>query len=147
MSRLNMRIDEELKEAASQLYQSLGMDLTTAVTIFLKQSVREGGLPFRPNLGAQAVVTTEMEQVPVPIKAEYYAGILKVRFANQVVRYLKITLVESPEIQLNPLNNLPKEIPIDDKGNILLGEDHVISPEEAWKEGKLSININLGPLF
>lgn len=49
VSRLNMRIDGELKEQAKEVYQDLGMDLTTAVTIFLKQSVREQRLPFQPS--------------------------------------------------------------------------------------------------
>lgn len=49
-SRLNIRIDEKLKEQAKEVYSELGMDLTTAVTIFFKQTVRDGGLPFRPHL-------------------------------------------------------------------------------------------------
>ncbi|OTN76155.1 hypothetical protein A5886_001232 [Enterococcus sp. 8G7_MSG3316] len=48
MSRLSIRIDDDLKEQAKELYAELGMDLTTAVTVFLKQSVRERKLPFQP---------------------------------------------------------------------------------------------------
>ena len=50
MSRINMRVDDNLKEQANQVYKSLGMDLTTAITIFLKQSVREQAIPFKPSL-------------------------------------------------------------------------------------------------
>lgn len=49
-SRLNIRIDEKLKEQAKEVYSELGMDLTTAVTIFFKQTVRDGALPFQPHL-------------------------------------------------------------------------------------------------
>jgi DNA-damage-inducible protein J len=49
-TRLNMRIDETLKVEANQLFNDLGMSLTTAVTIFLEQSVRDRGLPFKPRL-------------------------------------------------------------------------------------------------
>jgi addiction module antitoxin, RelB/DinJ family len=49
MARLNMRIDDVLKEEANELFSELGMDLTTAVVIFLKQSVREQRLPFQPS--------------------------------------------------------------------------------------------------
>lgn len=49
-ARLNIRIDGELKEKAKETFDALGMDITTAVTIFLKQSVREGALPFQPKL-------------------------------------------------------------------------------------------------
>lgn len=47
---LNMRIDAELKEEAKRVYEELGMDLTTAITVFLKQSVRDRKLPFQPHL-------------------------------------------------------------------------------------------------
>jgi addiction module antitoxin, RelB/DinJ family len=49
VSRLNIRIDRELKEQAKEVYKDMGMDLTTAVTVFLKQSVREQRLPFQPS--------------------------------------------------------------------------------------------------
>lgn len=42
----NINLDPELKKASQELYSDLGMDLTTAVTIFLKQSLRVQGLPF-----------------------------------------------------------------------------------------------------
>ena len=43
----NIKIDPELKEQARDLFESLGMNLTTAVNIFLRQSVREQAIPFR----------------------------------------------------------------------------------------------------
>ncbi|MEX1447623.1 type II toxin-antitoxin system RelB/DinJ family antitoxin [Enterococcus sp. C76] len=50
MSRLNIRIDDELKEQAKEVYEEIGMDLSTAVIVFLKQSVRERKLPFQPGI-------------------------------------------------------------------------------------------------
>jgi addiction module RelB/DinJ family antitoxin len=44
--RTNINLDEELKQQAQDLFAEFGMDLSTAVTVFLKQSIREGGLPF-----------------------------------------------------------------------------------------------------
>ena len=41
-----MRIDPELKEAAKPILDELGLNLTSAVTMFLKALVREGGIPF-----------------------------------------------------------------------------------------------------
>ena len=46
MAILQVRIDENLKQQAADLYGSIGMDLSTAVRIFLKKSILEGGLPF-----------------------------------------------------------------------------------------------------
>ena len=42
----NICLDANLKKACQELFSDLGMDLTTAVTIFLKQSLRSQGLPF-----------------------------------------------------------------------------------------------------
>jgi len=42
----NISLDPTLKKAAQELFSDLGLDLTTAVTLFLKQSVREQGMPF-----------------------------------------------------------------------------------------------------
>lgn len=42
----NLSLDADLKRDAQELYADLGMDLSTAVTIFLKQSLRVQGVPF-----------------------------------------------------------------------------------------------------
>ncbi len=46
MANITIDIDEKLKSQAEDLFSDLGMDLTTAFTIFVKQSIREQGLPF-----------------------------------------------------------------------------------------------------
>ena len=43
----NIKIDPELKKEAQKLFSELGMDMTTAVNIFLRQAVREQAIPFR----------------------------------------------------------------------------------------------------
>lgn len=42
----NINLDPDLKKSAQELFSDLGMDLTTAVTIFLKQAVINQGIPF-----------------------------------------------------------------------------------------------------
>ena len=46
MATINIRVDDNLKEQASVLFDNLGMDLSTAVRMFLKKSVQVGGIPF-----------------------------------------------------------------------------------------------------
>ena len=43
---LQIRIDEAMKEAADELFSSLGLDTSTAVRIFLAIAIETGGLPF-----------------------------------------------------------------------------------------------------
>lgn len=45
-ANLNIRTDAEIKAAAEQLFGALGLSMSTAVNIFLRQAIRQGGLPF-----------------------------------------------------------------------------------------------------
>ena len=46
MAVLQVRIDDELKNQAIAIYNELGIDLSTAIRMFLKRSVMTGGIPF-----------------------------------------------------------------------------------------------------
>lgn len=46
MTNLNIRTDKEVKMAAEKIFEELGLNMTTAVNIFLRQSIRENGIPF-----------------------------------------------------------------------------------------------------
>lgn len=50
-TQINLKIDKKTKEEAKLIYKNLGMSLSTALTIFLKQSIADNGMPFRPTLG------------------------------------------------------------------------------------------------
>ncbi len=50
MAQVNIRIDDELKEKADALFDGLGLNMTTAFTIFIKAAVRPQGIPFDLNL-------------------------------------------------------------------------------------------------
>ena len=43
----NIKIESDLKRDAQTLFEELGMTLSTAVNIFLRQALREHGIPFR----------------------------------------------------------------------------------------------------
>ncbi len=42
----SIKIDEETKKEAQKLFKNLGLNLSTAINIFLKQAIREKGIPF-----------------------------------------------------------------------------------------------------
>ena len=42
----NISLDASLKKEAIELFSSFGLDLSTAITLFLSQAVREQGIPF-----------------------------------------------------------------------------------------------------
>ncbi len=47
---VQVRIDEDLKNQATAVYDALGIDLSTAVRMFLKRSVMMKGVPFSMTL-------------------------------------------------------------------------------------------------
>jgi len=49
-TNLSIRIDRDLKEEADQIFNLLGMNLTTAITVFIRQAVRQKKIPFEITL-------------------------------------------------------------------------------------------------
>ena len=75
-TNLCVRIDPELKAQAENLFSDLGMNLTTAITVFFRQAVRENRIPFaitrdRPNKETAAAMRYAETKALDP-KAESY---------------------------------------------------------------------------
>ena len=47
---LQIRMNSDLKAQVEELYRSMGTSFAEAVRIFAQQSLRDGGMPFRPTL-------------------------------------------------------------------------------------------------
>lgn len=47
---MTIRMDKEVKQQAQQIFSDLGMDMTTAVNVFLRQAIRHNGFPFEVKL-------------------------------------------------------------------------------------------------
>ena len=56
-TNLNIRTDKEIKIAAERIFEELGLNMTTAVNIFLRQTIRENGIPFELKLNVPNDVT------------------------------------------------------------------------------------------
>ena len=65
---ISIRMDSNLKAAAEALYEELGMNLSTAFKIFVRQSLRERGIPFKITEG-----TPSKETVSAMLEAERIA--------------------------------------------------------------------------
>jgi DNA-damage-inducible protein J len=46
MAQVNIKLDEATKNQAEILFSELGMNLSTAITVFIHQAIRERGMPF-----------------------------------------------------------------------------------------------------
>jgi len=62
-TNVSIRMDKALKEQAENLFSELGMNMTTAFNIFLRQSVRQGKIPFEVSLNIpNAATVAAMEE-------------------------------------------------------------------------------------
>ena len=52
---LQVRVDDEIKNKASEIFTALGIDLSTAVRIFLIKCIAVGGLPFEMNINNSTI--------------------------------------------------------------------------------------------
>ena len=45
-TNLNIRIDKNIKETSERVFEDLGLNMTTAINMFLRQVIRVNGIPF-----------------------------------------------------------------------------------------------------
>lgn len=56
-SVVQVRVDTNLKNQAQEIYDALGLDLSSAIRMFLKKSVTEKGIPFETKVTEQKKVS------------------------------------------------------------------------------------------
>ena len=67
-TNISIRMDSDLKKKADILFEELGMNITTAFNIFVRQTLREGKIPFDISIN-----TPNMKTVAAMIEAERIA--------------------------------------------------------------------------
>jgi DNA-damage-inducible protein J len=68
-TNISIRMDSDVKARADALFAELGMNLSTAFNIFVRQSLREGGIPFKVRLEQP-----NKETMAAMLEAERIAG-------------------------------------------------------------------------
>ncbi len=56
-TNLNIRTDKDVKEQADRIFSKLGLNMTTAINMFLRTAIRENGIPFSLKLDTPNEVT------------------------------------------------------------------------------------------
>lgn len=74
-----LSIDAEIKTLAQKLFADLGLDMSTAVNIFLRQAVYEHGIPFAivrdiPNAETVAAINEAEDMINHPEKYKGYSS-------------------------------------------------------------------------
>lgn len=79
MATVNMsiRMDKELKKQADEMFSNMGLNMTTAMNMFLRQVVRQGRIPFEiatdiPNTETVAAIKEMDDMLSGKIPAKRY---------------------------------------------------------------------------
>ena len=78
-TNINVRVDTELKKSAENLFDDLGLNMTTAITMFLKSAVNHDGIPFEvkrkaPNKETKLALAEYEEMKNHPEKYKRYGS-------------------------------------------------------------------------
>lgn len=78
-TNFSVRMDSDIKKQCESLYGELGMNLTTAINVFLRQSLRVGGFPFevkldQPNKETMAAML-EAERIAKDLNVKHYTDV------------------------------------------------------------------------
>jgi addiction module RelB/DinJ family antitoxin len=76
---IQVRIDEQLKTDAESLFIDLGLDIPSAIRLFLKQAVAQNGIPFAiarqsPSAGVREAKLLRLHEELLAAEAERRAG-------------------------------------------------------------------------
>jgi DNA-damage-inducible protein J len=78
-TNFSVRMDSEIKKQCEELFGELGMNLTTAINVFLRQSLRVGGFPFDVTLGTPNAATIaamkEAESISCDSNVKHYSDV------------------------------------------------------------------------
>jgi len=89
MSNIQIRIDEKEKKMAKKIFDKLGLDMSSAIKLFLRQTNVRKGLPFL--LLTENGLTLEEEQAMLEASAEARnnKNVSKAMSGKDAVKYLK----------------------------------------------------------
>lgn len=79
-TNFSVRMDKQVKQESEALFQDLGMNLTTAINVFLRQAVRAGGFPFeikvdQPNRETLLALLESERIANNPNTVKYYTNV------------------------------------------------------------------------
>jgi DNA-damage-inducible protein J len=89
MSNIQIRIDEKEKKEAKKVFDKIGLDMSSAIKLFLKQATLRKGLPFL--LLTENGLTLEEESLIIKASSEARKGknISSSMDGKMAIKYLK----------------------------------------------------------
>ena len=58
-STITVRVDENIKKEANSIFKEIGMDMSTAINVYLRQVIRSNGIPFNVSVDVPNEITLQ----------------------------------------------------------------------------------------
>ena len=97
MSQIAVRVDDELKKEATAIFNELGLDMTTAVKLFLKQSVLTRSIPFDVKLDSDYEIELENGDYIRTRSLDEYNEVTQKAFKESIRKYENEGITKSTE--------------------------------------------------
>ena len=82
-----VRVTPEIKDQAEQVYNELGISMTSAVEVFLRASIRERGFPFPVNLTRHLLPSARTkEEIDTALREAFVSMENEKSFTNEEVK-------------------------------------------------------------
>lgn len=97
MSQIAVRVDDKLKKEATAIFNELGLDMTTAVKLFLKQSVLTRSIPFDVKLDSDYEIELENGDYIRTRSLDEYNEVTQNAFKESIRKYENEGITKSTE--------------------------------------------------
>jgi addiction module antitoxin, relB/dinJ family len=97
MSQIAVRVDDKLKKEATEVFSELGLDMTTAVKLFLKQSVLTRSIPFELKLDSDYEIELEDGDYIRTRNIDEYNEVTQKAFKESISKYKNEGITKSTE--------------------------------------------------
>ena len=97
MSQIAVRVDDDLKKEATAIFNELGLDMTTAVKLFLKQSVLTRSIPFDVKLDSDYEIELENGDYIRTRSLDEYNEVTQNAFKESIRKYENEGITKSTE--------------------------------------------------
>jgi DNA-damage-inducible protein J len=107
MVNITIRLDRELKSDAETMFEDMGMNLSVAINVFLKQAVRQRQMPFNVKSDVSLNDPVQSEKKQKAVEAEHVTEIFELygpwedsRDAETIIKDIRGSRISKQDIIL-----------------------------------------------
>lgn len=89
MSNIQIRIEEKEKRAAKKIFEKIGLDMSSAIKLFIRQTTLRKGLPFLLTTENGLTLKEEADIIKASSEAKKNKNLSKSLKSEDAVKYLK----------------------------------------------------------